>query len=221
MTPPETALVFLVASGVLAGCSAALPRAAACDAGAACAAASVCLVGRCMPEQALPALSRGVRVVLAPRDMTVLSSGGGQSGDTIAVGGRAGEVLVLLRFSASYRHDAEVLRAFVVLDGAEDAPPAATSTKLEVARIVEPWASSTASWGRRPRLTVPAFGAVVAPGKRRRARVDVTELVRRWSKREPDDHGIAILATSAGGATAHFSAGLAHASGPALEVYLR
>jgi hypothetical protein len=153
--------------------------------------------------------------------LVVLASSGRQRGDAVAVGEATGEILVLLRFAASYRDDAEIVRAFVVLDPLAGAPPAAGRTTLEVAAILEPWASSTATWGRRPRLAVPELAAIAGPGEGRRVRLDVTELVRRWSKHRADDHGIAIFANTASQPARFFSTGLAHANGPELEVYLR
>jgi hypothetical protein len=158
---------------------------------------------------------------LPARDVVVLAASGRRSGDALEVGAQMGELVVLLRFAVSYRNDATIERAFLVLEPVEGAPPARASTTLEVARILERWDPAKASWGRRPRLTVPELRAIVPPGKAERVRVDVTELVRRWAKCAPDDHGLALFASSAGSPAAHYATGLAHARGPTLEVYLR
>jgi hypothetical protein len=164
-----------------------------------------------------------VRILLAPSDFTVLASRG-ESGvpDAIAIGRASnGSLVVLLRFVASWRDDAEVTSAFLLLDPLENAPPARSSTNLGVAQILEPWSAETATWGRQPRLGVPEVSAIVPATFTPRLRVDVTSLVRRWPKRAEDDHGIALLAEGKDPFGAVYSTGLSHGAGPRLEVYVR
>src|SRR5205085_1075986 len=81
--------------------------------------------------------------------------------------------------------------AYLVLDPIEGAPLARRAVSVEVARILEPWDSETASWGRRPRLSLPEKAAPLHPRTGAPARIDVTRFVREWSKRLPDDHPLA------------------------------
>jgi hypothetical protein len=171
-------------------------------------------------------------VLLQPEDIAVLTARGELAGpghagrarlpEAIALGGAAaGSMVVLLRFSADWRDDADVASAFLVLDPVEGAPPAASEVTLEVARILEPWSSETASWGRQPRLSIPEVAGVARRRLLVPLRIDVTEMVRAWARRAPDDHGIALLAPGDDPVGVACSMGVSEGLGPRLEVYLR
>lgn len=214
----------------LAGCAAA-PEPPVC-AGAGVCGAGLCVVGRCRPADVTPSPADAQRVLLQPADIAVLTSRGdvdgpGRSGrgrlpEAIALGGAAsGSTVVLLRFAASWRDDAEIASAFLVLDPVEGAPPAASQVSLEVARILEPWTSETASWGRQPRLSIPELAALARRRPAAPLRIEVTRLVRGWAKRASDDHGIALLAPGRDPVGLALSMGISEGLGPRLEVYLR
>lgn len=159
--------------------------------------------------------------------MSVLTSddsGGGLRAipEAVAMGrADASGTVVLFRFSAALRERSDITSAFLVLDPLEGALPARRPVAVEVARILEPWDSATASWGRRPRLSLPERAASLRPRSSAPARVDVTEIVRRWLKRLPDDHGIALLVDGDDALGSLFSMGISDGGGPRLEVYLR
>ncbi len=52
-------------------------------------------------------------------------------------------------------------------------------------------------------------------------RVDVTALVRAWSRRDRDDHGIELLAHGGDAYGTVVSTGVSPGNGPRLEVYVK
>lgn len=164
--------------------------------------------------------------------MSVLGRGEGSGGERAQGGqrvpeaiaiGRAGSggTVLLLRFTSTWGDDADVTSAFVVLEPVEGAPLSRRAATVEVARILDPWDSATASVGRQPRLSLPEKAAVIRPREDAPARVDVTHLVRAWPKRLADDHGIALLIDGDDALGAAVSMGVTGGVGPRLEVYVR
>jgi hypothetical protein len=168
-----------------------------------------------------------MRVVLAPVDLAVVASraSGGGGADTpgaVALGrGSGGTVVLLFRFAATWRDDADVVSAFLVLDALEGAPPSMGTITFETARIVEPWQPEVVSRGRAPRLGVPREGGRMRARPAVPLRVDVTPLVREWGRRDADDHGIALLAKGDDAYGAVISTGVSQGGGPRLEVYVK
>jgi hypothetical protein len=185
------------------------------------------VAGRCRPQDVAPSPGDTVRVVLSPTDLAVVAArgtggGGPELPDTVALGrSSSGTVVMLFRFAATWRDDAEVASAFLLLEPLDGAPPALGSIAFEMARIVEPWQPAVVSWGRQPRLAVP----LVAGAQRARpslpVRVDVTPLVRGWQRRDADDHGIALLAKGDDAYGTVVSMGVSLGKGPRLEVYYK
>lgn len=157
--------------------------------------------------------------------MSVLGRGGGSARgvpEAIAIGQEgSGGTVILLRFSSTWGDDSDVTSAFVVLEPVEGAPLARRAATVEVARILDPWDSATASVGRQPRLSLPEKAAVSRPREGAPARIDVTNLVREWPKRLADDHGIALLIDGDDALGAAVSMGVTDGVGPRLEVYVR
>ena len=219
-------VALLVAAAWLAGCGAAAGDAPVC-AGAGVCGSGYCVAGRCRAADALASPIDARRVLLSPEDIAVLESrgeGAASAGvaEAVALGGAsAGDVVLLLRFAASWPDDAEIVGAFVVLEPLAGAPPVARSVTLEVARVLEPWRSETATWGRQPRLSIPETAALVRRRPVAPLRIDVTPLVRGWARRRGDDHGIAILASAGDAVGAVYSMGISQGAGPRLEVYVR
>ncbi|MFT3774495.1 MAG: DNRLRE domain-containing protein [Minicystis sp.] len=219
----------LLAPGVfalaLAACAAPLGEAHPCP-DQACADGRSCVAGRCRAPDAPASPGDALRVVLAPADLAVVALRGGGGGpelpETVALGrAETGTVVMLFRFEATWRDDAEVSSAFLVLDPLDVAPPAATAITFEMARVVEPWRPAIVSWGRQPRLAVPMTAGTVRARPALPVRVDVTPLVRSWARRDPDDHGIALLAKGDDPYGAVISLGVTQGKGPRLEVYVK
>jgi hypothetical protein len=195
-----------------------------CDPSQPCAAGGACVIGRCRPSDTAPVAADAARLVLRPSDMAVISSRADedQHAETIAVGRASlGSLVVLLRYAPTWREEAEVSAAFVVLEPLAGAPPAQSAVRVEVTRILEPWSGETTSWGRQPRLGLPAPGATVRPAPPAPLRIDVTEIVRSWARRGDDAHGIALLASGGDPYGAVFTTGLTGGRAPELEVYVR
>lgn len=217
-------VALLVAAPPLLGCGASSADAGVC-AGAGVCGVRHCVAGRCRPAGALPAPVEARRVLLPPADLAVLQEDGDAAAgvpDAIALGrAGTGDVVLLLRFTPTFGVDADIASAFVVLEPVPLAPPAERAVALEVARILEPWRSETATWGRQPRLSIPELAAVARRVPTAPLRIDVTSLVRGWASRRADDHGIAIVAPGRDAVGAAYAMGGAQGNGPLLEVYVR
>jgi hypothetical protein len=223
--PPSLRSAVAAAISFIAGCTSATPDPPVCTGTGVCGAGGYCVVGRCRPADTTPAPADARRVLLPPQEIAVLTSQGesrAAAKEAVALGrAQAGCMVVLLRFAATWRDDAEVASAFLVMEPVEGAPPAGGEVTLEVARILTPWRSETATWGRQPQLSIPEAAAVVRRLRAAPLRIDVTGLVRDWARRRPDDHGIAILAPGEDPVGAAYSMGVSEGAGPRLEVYLR
>ncbi|HEX7602444.1 MAG TPA: DNRLRE domain-containing protein, partial [Polyangiaceae bacterium] len=160
--------------------------------------------------------------VLASASVGSHAASKGAVPEVIALGrADTGSLVVLMRFVATWRADADVDGAFLTMEPLEGAPPARVSTPIEIARVLEPWSSETATWGRQPRLGVPEVAAFVPGHPAQRLRVDVTAIVRAWPRHAHDEHGIALLARGDDPFGSVFTTGVADGVGPRLEVYVR
>lgn len=226
--PPVRCSLHLLAPALalsLAACAAPLGEAHPCPE-AACAEGRSCVAGRCRAPDAPASQGDALRLVLVPADLAVVGLRGGGGGPelpaTVALGrAEGGTVVMFFRFEAPWREDAEVQSAFLVLDPLEGTPPPLGSVSFEMARVVEPWQPAIVTWGRQPRLAVPMTAGTVRARPTLPVRVDVTPLVRRWARREADDHGIALLATGDDAYGAVVSLGVSQGRGPRLEVYVK
>jgi hypothetical protein len=240
-------LLAAIALGA-AGCSPTLGGPTCVPGG--CAAPSACVIGRCRPADAAPVSADATRLVLAPTAIAVVSSGGGGGGDALPEAftlGRAadGRVVLLLRFEPIRREGAVVERAFLVLDPLEGAPPPTGAATIDVSRIGEPWDPAIVSYGRIPRIDVPARAGVAPPrpapaprpsapapavgpaaaaaslaSARAPLRVEVTELVRA-DARGRSSHGLALTAVGDDAVGATFTTGLSRGRAPRLEVFVQ
>lgn len=225
---PLRATIPLLLAGFLAGCSSPAPEAPLCSSVGTCS-AGLCVAGRCRAEGKSPAPAESLRLFLAPRDIAVLRPDGPTGGridkdlpEMVALGREGGgDLVLLLRFAATWPDDASIASAFLVLDPAPGAPPPRRAAPVEVARILEPWHPSTASWGRQPRLSLPENAGLLRSTPPAPARIEVTRFVRDWAKRRPDDHGIALLIDGGDILGTTYSMGVTDGTGPLLEVYVR
>ena len=223
---PSVAACALVITAITSlGCAATEALGGPCAAG--CEAGKSCVIGRCRATDEAPAATDTRRVILAPSAVAVIAASGARPAvaevpETIALGrAEGGGVALLLRFEASWRDDAEVLSAFVVLDPVDSAPPATLPAVFESARILEPWQPSVVSWGRQPRLDLPRLAALIRAIPGTPVRIDVTALVREWPRRRADDHGVALLVHGADRVGSTFTMGITGGAGPRLEAYVR
>jgi hypothetical protein len=259
MRATSTVSLLAAALAVASGCGAAGRASPPCAAGG-CGAGRACVAGLCRPAEGGPAQADSSRVLLAPKQLAVVSAhgdggGGARLPDAFALGrGADGAVVVLLAFEPTWRDDVAVESAFVLLDPLDGGRPAGGGASIDVARVLDPWDPSTVSWGRQPRTTLPALGAIASPrpappvgtasvapaiggfggpaattaaafaaldAARAPLRVDVTALVRAWSRHRGDDHGIALFATGDDAFGATYATGRTRGRPPRLEVYLR
>lgn len=223
----RTALALSLVFPGLLGCGAPASEAPLCSSVGSCP-AGLCVAGRCRADDKSPVPTDSLRVFLAPRDVAVLRPSGPSGGgikhlpEVVALGREGGgDLVLLLRFAATWPDDASVASAFIVLDPAPGAPPPRRAAPVEIARILDPWDPSTASWGRQPRLSLPEKAGLLRSQPPAPARIDVTHLVRDWQKRRPDDHGIALLIGGGDVIGTAYSMGITDGTGPLLEVYVR
>ncbi len=182
------------------------PRDRMCAVDAPCGADRACVGGRCVSPKKAARLfevdDAGAplvkRIVHAPVDMAWLSSRGGSKGalPAIAALGERDDAVLLLRFGASLPERSEdLVEAYVVLTRADMVDPPDAPVSLYASRILDLWDSRSVTWARAPRLfdlRTPETRAL--PSAAGLVRIDVRALVLRWSRRDPEDQGIAIVA---------------------------
>jgi hypothetical protein len=222
VTKPMTwAALVALGSSWLAGCAS---RTTLCTAASACPPGHACEAGRCTKGPATePPPVDTQRVVVAPREIAVVSSRGTDSalGDEIPLGGSKGSVIVLLRFPAPWGNRVRIASAFLTLEPSPGSLPHLEPVHVAVSRVLEPWSAADVSWGRLPRRAQPEAFALATFGPPKTLRIDVTTIVRGWARGRPDDQGIALTAPPEAGVGAAFSTGVTGAAGPRLDVYLR
>lgn len=239
------ALAAAVAALGLGGCA---PRARMCRATSECAAKSACVAGRCQLEGAnlRPAIDSARRLVASPTEIAFVSKRHGAPG-ALPMNARLGKDggKLLLRFEVALPPAASVIEAYVVLRRSPwvDDDPAPLS--LHATRIIEAWHQGSISWARQPRaLDARLPSTTIDPAGPSLVRVDVRDIVRQWARRDPRDHGLAIVAEgesptgmsfalvagsgddvggAGGSADERAAAGVIPSAppGPYLEVYLR
>ncbi|MBX3191519.1 MAG: DNRLRE domain-containing protein [Labilithrix sp.] len=225
----------VAALALVLGAAACAPRPRMCVSSSECATtgrqAAACVAGRCQPSSpnVKPAVDASRRIVVHPVDMAYVRRGEGASEalpSMFALG--KDSAILFLRFSVALPSPANVVEAYVVLhrEGAVDDDPAPIS--LHATRIVEAWEGRSMSWARQPRIVeTRAPATLVEPGGSPLVRLDVRDLVRQWSRHDPRDQGIAIVAENesrtgtAFALTAGAEARVASDVEPYLELYVR
>lgn len=186
----------------------------------------LCVAGRCRVEKTAPSKTGSTRVVLVPRDVAVLTANGEVEGaalpESIALGrASSGRTVILMRYVSTWREDADIESAYLIMDAIDGAPLPEAAPIVEIARILSPWSSSTTTWGRQPSLGIPEPAGSLRLMPSVPLRLDVTPSVRAWAKRERDDYGLALLVEGSDPNGVLTSTGITKGLGPHLEVYLR
>jgi hypothetical protein len=190
----------------------------------ACARNQTCNAGRCaaVGSEIAPADAR--RLSVAPIDMAVVSSRGGDGAlpSEIPLGGASGgSLVVLFRFPTPWGNRVRVASAFLTLEPTPGAAPELGPFPVTVARVLEPWSGSEVTWGRLPRLSAPEARAYATAGPPKTLRIDVTSIVQRWARGRANDQGIALISAPESSVGATYATGVSGARGPRLDVYLR
>lgn len=164
------------------------------------------------------------RIVVAPQEMAVVARGNGDTAlpGEIPLGGAArASTVVLLRFPTPWGKRVRVARAFLTLEPAPGAIAETHPVLVSVARVLEPWSPSEASWGRLPRLSAFEGSAYTGIGPAKALRIDITTIVQRWALGRGSDQGLALTASSDAPLGPSYATGVAGGTGPRLDVYLR
>ena len=211
-----------VGTALVEGCA---PRARMCVASSECTAKSECVAGRCQPDKpnVKPAIDAARRIVVRPVDLAYLRRGDGASGGALPPLFALGKdsAVLLMRFTVAIPITANVVEAYVVLrrSDAVDDDPAPIS--LHATRIVQGWEGRSTSWALQPHVVESRLPAtLIAPGGPSLVRLDVRDIVRQWPKHDPDDHGIAIVASNESRSGSTFAFRAAGAPAPDVEPYL-
>ena len=189
--------VFLGFSGAT-GC---VPRARMCHEASDCVSQTVCVAGRCHSVKAnvRAAIEASQRLVFRPVDIGYVSPEEGTpegSLPSVAPFGSGGEKL-FLRFDVALPAGLTIVEAYVVLHQASSSRDDSGQVALHAARIVGSWSGHTVSWRRQPRLFETKAPSTTRSGRDGPlVRIDVTELVERWTRRDALEQGIAVLAES-------------------------
>ena len=221
----EDMSTLALALGLAFAASGCTSRPAPCEASERCTSGQMCTAGRCTPPGAEIAPETARRVLVAATEIAVVSSHATDDGalpSAIPVGtASGGSVVVLLRFPASWGNRARVTSAFLTLEPATGAVPAAEAQPISVARVLEPWSASDVTWGRLPRLSAPEARGLATASPPKTLRIDVTAIVQRWARAKTIDHGIALLTGGKAPTGATYATGASGERGPRLDVYLR
>ena len=176
------------------------------------------------PHHAEPVPRDSQRTVVAPVDLAVVTPDG-DAGPLPALAepgshGR-GSVVMLIRFPTPWGNQAEIAGAFLLLGLQDAAQPDGRAVRVEVARILDPWVGSDVSWGRLPRLSPVEITTSAPVSSAAPLRIDVTHIVRRWTKGKSDDRGIALLVCANGPFSPGYATGASGGLAPRLDVYVR
>lgn len=235
----------VAAVALVVGCHAPLPGPAPCDAVTQCGGA--CVLGRCREAGSIPASTLARRLSLAASEVLLLGDEEGdrdvrgvalgeatlllrwpleeldralaERAARVAKAGAPRTAAPIDRGKAAAPGSEPVQRALLVLEPLPDRPVEPGTLALEVAEILEPWAATSTSARSIPRTGLPMRAGSVATAPRRPLRLDVTELLRAWSK-GTRGHGLALVATPRGGGRAWYALSGPDRVSPRLEVYL-
>jgi hypothetical protein len=212
---------LLVGMAALTSCA---TRTTPCWSPDGCASNQTCAAGRCAPIASEIAPEGARRVLVAPSEIAVVSSGAQAEAlpPELPLGGAtAGTIVLLLRFPTPWGNRVRVASAFLTLEPSPGALPEVEPVPVAVMRVLEPWSTTEVSWGRLPRLSAPEARAFATARPPKTLRIDVTSIVQRWARGRSNDQGIALMTGASAAVGATYSTGVAGARGPRLDVYLR
>jgi hypothetical protein len=217
MAPLRSALLFL--PQLLAAC---VPPPHTCTFEAECGDRAACVAGRCVTKGATAAIDTARRLLFAPVETAWLARHGGDDGPNPAIVtlGRAADAgaIALVRFAAELPAETKVIEAYILIERAADIDVDPQPITLYPELIVDPWDSTSLSWGRAPRVQdVGAARTRVSRSSGPLVRLEVRDLVKRWRRRGSREFGVAIVAE---GESATGIALLWAPGGPRLELYV-
>jgi hypothetical protein len=195
-----------------------------CTAPSACGVGQTCTAGRCARAGAEVAPVDAQRIVVAPTEIAVVSSRGGDGTlpAEIPFGSAAGgSMVVLLKFPTPWGNRVRITSAFLTFEPSPGALPESQAVPVSVSRVLEHWSASDVTWARLPKLSATEARALAVTGPPKTLRIDVTSIVQRWSRGRADDQGMALMAPADAPVGAIYSTGVSGAAGPRLDVYLR
>jgi len=214
-------VALLVIGSTAFGCATRFPPCVGPDS---CERGLMCTAGRCLKTGTELVPLDAQRIVVAPQEMVVVARGSGDSAlpAEIPLGGSArSSPIVLFRFPTPWGKRVRVARAFLTLYPAPGTVPESRPVLVSVARVLEPWSASEASWGRLPRLSAFEGSAYTGIGPAKALRIDVTTIVQRWALGRSADQGLALTASSDAPFGPSYATGVSGGTGPRLDVYLR
>jgi hypothetical protein len=183
----------------------------------------MCMAGRCFKAGTELVPLDAQRIVVAPQEMAVVARGGDSAlPREIPLGGTGrSSPIVLFRFPTPWGKRVRIARAFLTLHLAPGTVPESRPVLVSVARVLEPWSASEATWGRLPRLSAFEASAYSGIGPVKALRIDVTTIVQRWALGRSADQGLALTASSDAPWGPSYATGVSGGAGPRLDVYLR
>jgi hypothetical protein len=180
------------------------------------------VAGRCQAQKGTPAILETTdagtpavkRVVFHPVDVAYLAPDvpppEGSVPSIVALG-KDESARLFLRFEARIPENAKVVEAYLLLPRAQTSRAGAPDGKelaadsdpvpisVHVLRVIDPWDSRTIRWSIQPRTQdTGSPAAVVTSSGHAQVRIDVRDLVSRWPRREKDDQGLAVVASTTG-----------------------
>jgi hypothetical protein len=143
--------------------------------------------------------------------------------ETAAMGKMAAPSAVLLRFPLGLPLSVDVLEAYVLLDQAVDFEADPIPIEVHAQVITSAWTASSISWHGRPHVedaNTPWSRA--QPSGPRTVRIDVTRVLRNWSRGPRDSFDAAVEARGKSSTGVAFAlASGRHGRGPRLELYVK
>jgi len=194
-----------------------------------CGPLAICVAGRCQMQKGTPAIlettdagiSAVKRLVFRPIDTAYLAPNlpaPEGSIPSVIVLGKDEAARFFLRFEARIDEKANIVEAYLLLPRAQNVDSDPTPISMHVLRVIDAWDSRTIRWSQQPRTQDTGSPAtVVTVAGRPMVRLDVRELVARWPRRDPDENGLAVVASQ----TSATGTAIAIGEGVALEVYLK